>query len=122
MVYNSQNDRIGAINRTQANRIGEMKQKRQFPQKVMVCLGACCKGISPLIILEEGTVDHARCIDEVLHLVLKYGNETSEDEWSFQQDVTKPHIYYLTQEWCRNNFLSFSTKIIGQHVILILAL
>jgi len=107
VVYNSQNDRICTINRTQANRIGGLKQKRQFSQKVMVWLGACCNGTSPLVISEEGTLDHARCIDEVLHVVLKYGNKTFGDEWTFQQDVTKPHIHHLTQEWCRNNFPSF---------------
>jgi len=46
-VYNAQNDRVWAVNRTDANKKGGIKQKRKFLQKVMVWLGACHKGIAP---------------------------------------------------------------------------
>ena len=35
-IYNSQNDRIWAVNREEANRRNRKKQQRKFPQKVMV--------------------------------------------------------------------------------------
>ena len=57
-VYNSQNDRVWAVDRADADKKGGMKQRRKSPQKLMVCLGACSKGITPLVILDEGTVDH----------------------------------------------------------------
>ncbi|CAF5099622.1 unnamed protein product, partial [Rotaria magnacalcarata] len=40
-VYNSQNDRIWAANRSEADINGGIRQKRKFPQKVMVWLGVC---------------------------------------------------------------------------------
>ena len=57
-VYNSQNDRVWAVDRADADKKGGIKQRRKFPWKVMVWLGACSKGITPLVILDEGTVDH----------------------------------------------------------------
>ncbi len=56
-VYNSQNDRIWAASRAEADKNGGIKEKRKFPQKFMVWLGACSKGVTPLVILDEGTVD-----------------------------------------------------------------
>ncbi|CAF2157480.1 unnamed protein product [Rotaria magnacalcarata] len=88
-VYNSQNDRIWAV---------------------MVWLGVCSQGISPLVIFEEGTVDHARYIEEVLPVALEYGTKIYGDDWIFQQDGAKPHIHHLTQQWCRDNFPSFIDK------------
>ena len=35
-IYNSQNDHIWAVNRSAANNKGHLRQKRKFPQKVMV--------------------------------------------------------------------------------------
>ena len=40
-IYHSQNDRIWATDREKANRKGGIKQRRKFPQKVMVWLAAC---------------------------------------------------------------------------------
>ena len=40
-IYNSENDRIWAVNREEANRRGGKKQQRKFPQKVMVWLAIC---------------------------------------------------------------------------------
>ncbi len=30
------------------------------------------------------------------------------DDWTFQQDRARPHTNHLTQEWCQENFPSFS--------------
>ena len=57
-VYDSQNDRMWAGDRTDANKEGGIKQRRKFPWKVMVWFDARSKGIAPLVILDEGTVDH----------------------------------------------------------------
>ena len=109
-IYNSQNNRVWAVRRSEADKNGAVKQRRQFPQKVMVWLTACSKGVSPLIIFKEGTVDHDRYIREVLSVALKNGNRTLGSHWTFQQDGAKPHIHHLTQQWCRNNFPSFINK------------
>ncbi|CAF3241398.1 unnamed protein product [Rotaria socialis] len=109
-VYNSQNDRVWAIDRADADKNGGIKQKRKFPQKVMVWLGVCSKGVTPLVILGEGTVDHAVYIEKVLPVALKYGNQVFGSDWVFQQDGAKPHSHHLTQQWCRDNFPSFIGK------------
>ena len=70
-MYNAQNDRIWAVNREEADKRGGVQRKRKFPQKVMVWLGACSKGLTPLIILDEGTMDHRGYIDEILPVALK---------------------------------------------------
>ena len=57
-MYNAQNDRIWAVNREEADKRGGVRQKRKFVQKIMVWLGACSKGLTPSIILDERTMDH----------------------------------------------------------------
>ena len=58
-MYNSENEHIWAINRADADE-GEMVpcRNKSSPEKGMVWLGACFKGVIPLVILDEGTVDH----------------------------------------------------------------
>ena len=109
-VYNVQNDRVWAPSRVEANECDGIKMKRKFSQKVMVWLGACLKGITPLVIFEEGTLDHDRYIKEVLPVALKYGNKVFGNDWTFQQDNARPHIHHLTQKWCRDHFPSFIDK------------
>ncbi|CAM4765452.1 unnamed protein product [Rotaria magnacalcarata] len=109
-VHNSQNDRVWTIDRADADKNGGIKQKRKFSQKVMVSLGACSKGVTPLVILDEGTIDHAVYIEKVLPVALKYGNRVFGSDWVFQQDDPKPHSHHLTQQWCRDNFPSFIGK------------
>ena len=65
-------------------------QKQKFPEKVMVWLDFCSKGITPLVILDEGTVNHSCYIKHILPLALKYGNEVFGDKWIFQQDGANP--------------------------------
>ena len=60
-VYNSQNDRVWAVDRADADEKGGIQRKRKFPQKVMVWLAACSKGVSPLVILDEGN-SRSRCL------------------------------------------------------------
>ena len=49
--------------------------RRPTKAKVMIWLGACSNGLTPLIILDEGIMDHRRYIDEILPVALKYDNE-----------------------------------------------
>ena len=58
-VYNSQNDRMWAVNCADADEKSGIKQRRKHPEQVMEWLGVCSKGITPLVISNEGTVDHA---------------------------------------------------------------
>jgi hypothetical protein len=109
-VYNAQNDRIWAVNRQEADETGGRKQKRKFPQKVMVWLAVCSKGVSPLIILNKKSVNHERYIKDVLPVALKFGNKMFGDDWTFQQDNATPHTHNLTQQWCMDNFPSFIDK------------
>lgn len=109
-VYNSQNDRVWAPSRAEANERGGTMEKRKFPQKVMVWLGACSKGITPIVIFDDGTVDHAQYIEKVLPVALEYGNKTFGNDWTFQQDGARPHTHHLTQQWCRDHFPSFIDK------------
>jgi hypothetical protein len=94
-VYNAQNERIWAVDRGEANRNGGKKQKRKFSQKFMVWLGACSKGISPLVVLDKGSVNHERCIKEVLPVAIKYGTKVFGDDWTFQQDGATPHTHTI---------------------------
>jgi hypothetical protein len=95
----------------QANEKGNVMQKKSFSQKVMVLLGVCSKGVSPLVIFDEGTIDHTRYIEEVLPVALKYGKDVFRDDWVFQQDGAKPHVHqFKTQQWCQDNFASFIDK------------
>ena len=109
-VYDYQNDRIWAVDRVTAKNNGGIKKQRKFPQKVMVWMGACSKGLTPLVIFDKGTVDHARYIKEVLPVALKYGNKVFGNVWTFQQDGARPHTHHLTQQWCKENFPSFICK------------
>ena len=108
-IYNLQNERVLAVSRSEADKNGTVKQRRQFPQKVMVWLTVCWKEVSPMLIFKEGTIDHDRCIREVLPAALKYGNQTLGSHWTFQQNGDRPHIH-LTQQWCEKNLPSFINK------------
>ena len=70
----------------------------------MVWFGGCSKGLSPLVIFQNGTVDYNRYINEVLPVTPKYGNSIFGNDWTFQQDGTKSYFHEKTQEWCANNF------------------
>ncbi|CAF1037694.1 unnamed protein product [Rotaria magnacalcarata] len=82
-VYNSQNDRIWAVNRQEADKAGGRKQKRKFSDKIMVWLGVCSKGVSPLVILGIESMNHERYIKNVLPVALKYEKEMFGNDWIF---------------------------------------
>jgi hypothetical protein len=109
-VYNSQNDRIWAATRADADARGGVKKKRKFPTKVMVWLGACSAGLTPLVILDNGSVNHEIYIKDVLPVALKFGNKMLGDYWTYQQDGATAHTHHLTQEWCDKHFPSFISK------------
>ena len=109
-VYNSQNDRVWAATRSQADDNGGKKQKRKFPQKVMVWLGACSKGLTPLVILDKGTVNKDRYMAEVLPVALRYGQKVFGNDFTFQQDGATCHTHRETQKWCKDNFPAFLEK------------
>ena len=109
-IYNSKNDRIWAVSRVEADKRSGVKQKLEFPEKVMIWLSVCSKEVSPIVIFDEGTIDHVRNIREVLPVVLKYGDDILESYWTFQQDGAMPHVHHLTQQWCKDNIPSFINK------------
>ena len=73
----------------------------------MVWLGVCSAGLTKLVILDKGTVNHERYIVEVLPIALKCGNEMMDNDWMFQQDGASPHRHKETQQWCKDNFPAF---------------
>ena len=73
----------------------------------MVWPGACSQGITPLVIFNKGTVDYGVYIEKVLPVALKYENQVLGSNWIFQQDGAKLHSHHLTQQWYRDNFITF---------------
>ncbi|KAL4511889.1 hypothetical protein ABPG72_012734 [Tetrahymena utriculariae] len=109
-VYNSQNDRIWALNREQADSNGGLKQKRKFPQRVMVWMGFCSRGLTPLVIIENGTINTKVYIENILPVARDYGNEQFGDDWIFQQDGASCHTSHDSQNWCQENLPGFIPK------------
>ena len=109
-VYKSQNERIWAANRMEADAKGGIKRRRKYSQKVMVWLAVCSQGVSTLIIFEDGTLNHVRYINEVLLVALQYGNRVFGNHWKFQQDGWRPHIHAKMQQWCAESFPAFIDK------------
>ena len=109
-IYNSQNDRVWAASREEADRKGGFHQKTKHPGKVMVWLGACAKGLTTAVIFENRTMNAEVYINEVLPIALECGDKMLGSNWTYQQDSAKPHIHYLTQEWCAKHFHDFISK------------
>ena len=76
----------------------------------MVLMGACSKGVTPLVILDKDTINHERYINEVLPVPLKPGNHMLGQGWWFQQDNATVHTHHLTQKWCKDNLPGFIPK------------
>ena len=91
-------------------RKGSVQMRRKLSKKVMVWLGVCSNGVTPLIIFYQGTVDHARYIHDVLPIALEYANRNIGKHWIFQQDGAKLHVHHLTQNWCLDNSPSVIDK------------
>ena len=77
---------------------GGTKKKQKFSQKVMVWLGVCSKGITRLVILDKGTVNHKVYIEKILYVALKYGSHVFGNNWTFQQDGATAQIHHLSQK------------------------
>ena len=86
------------VDRADVDKKGGIRQRGKFPQKVIMWLSVCFKCVTPFVILDEETVDHAVYIEKVLPVALKYENETFARDWVFQQDGAKPHSHHLTQQ------------------------
>ena len=109
-MCNAQNDRVWAVDRAAADLKGGKREKRKFPQKVLLWLGVCSKGVTPLVIFDEGSVDHQRYIREVLRVAADYGKKVFGNNWTFQQDGARPHTHHLSQQWCQDNDPCFFDK------------
>ena len=83
-IYNAQNDLIWAPSREEADQRGTVYEKNRFLTKVIVWLGVCARGFTMLVILEDGTMDAQRYIEEVLSLAVKHGNQMLEKQWTYQ--------------------------------------
>ena len=109
-VYNRQNDRIYAPNRAQADEKGGVYRKTKFPQGVMVWLGVCYDGVTRPVIIENGSINHQRYIDEILPIALKDGQKLMGKQFTYQQDGATAHTDRHTQKWCKDNFWDFWPK------------
>ena len=82
-IYNSQNYRIWAVNREEANWRGDKKQQRGFPEKVMVW----SESVAPLVLFEKDILDHHQG-SAVCCSTIQFGNN-----WIFQQDNGTAHTH-----------------------------
>ena len=65
----------------------------------MVWLGVqCSAGLTKLVILDKGAVNHEQYIRKVLPIALNCGNEMMGSDWMFQQDGTSPRRHKETQK------------------------
>lgn len=60
------------------------------------------------VIMEEGTIDAKRYIDDVLPFAPKNGNKMLGDNRTYQQGGARPHIHHLSRKWCADHFPSFT--------------
>lgn len=81
-----------------------LKNQQKFAQKVMIWIGACSQGVTPLTIFKDGRLDHLRCVDEVLPMALRYGNMVFGNEWTLRQRSPKYHTHKLSQKRCHDHF------------------
>lgn len=109
-VYNSQNDRIWAVDRPEADQKGAIHQKQKFPRGVMVWLGASAKGLTKLIIFEKGTVNTDVYLTEVLPIVKKYGDKNLGADWIYQQDGASCHTAKRSIDWIEENLPRYIHK------------
>ena len=54
-----------------------------FPQNVIVWLDACSKSVTPLMILDEETIDYTIYTEKVRPVTLKNGNQAFSSDWIF---------------------------------------
>ena len=84
----------------------------------MVWLCACSKGITPLVILDEGTVDHTVYIKKVLPVALKYGMKLLVAIESFNRMApSHARIIFRHNNDVETIFHDFMTMIIGLEIV-----
>ena len=113
-IYNSENDRIWAVNREEANRRGVKKQQGKFPQKVMVWLAVWLR---PLFCLKKALsiiiVISRKCC------LLLYDMETVNLE-TIGPSNNRTELHILTKKrknGVANIFHHFLTRIHGQRIV-----
>ena len=85
-----QHEGMWAINHANPDEKGGIMQKQRESDSVVGyrCSSKCA---IPLVIFDEGTVDHSCYIKSVIAVALKYGNEVFGDNCVFQEDDANPH-------------------------------
>ena len=107
-IYNTQNDRIWAINREEEDKKDSAHKKKKFSIKAMTWLCVCVnKNLLNPVILEDGTIDHERCINKVLLVALKSDNKTT---GHISKMVPQSHTHYLSEKWYTKQFPVFIPK------------
>ena len=109
-IYNSENERVWAPSREESDRKSGFHQKTKHGGNVMVWLGACAKGLTTPVIFEKETINAEVYVNEALPIALEWGDKMLGSNWTYQQDSARPHIHYLTQEWCAKHFPDFISK------------
>ena len=70
-----------------------LDKNESFRKGLWFGLGVRSKGVSPLVIFKDETMNHDGYIKEVLPVALKFGNDMFGTDWTFQQDSAMAHIY-----------------------------
>ena len=109
-IYNSQNDRVWALSREEADRKSGFHQKIKHPGKVMVWLGACAKDLAAAVIFENETMNAEIYTNEILPITLECGNKMIGSSWTYQPDSARLHIHHLTEECCAKHFPDFISR------------
>ena len=86
-IYNSENDRIWAVNREEANRRGG-KTAAKVSTKSDGMVSRMVRGHCTPFLFEQGTSDHHRYIKKVLPIALGYGNSKFGNNWTFVSEVS----------------------------------
>ena len=87
-IYNSQNDRVWTVSREEGDK----------------------RGLSVSVIFDDRSMDAQRYINEILPIALESGNRMLGNDWTYQQNGTRPHIHHLSQKWFADHFPSFISK------------
>ena len=98
------------FSRAEANKQGGILKKHRFLTSVVVWMGACSKDVTPLLVLDKGSLKHERYMKEVLPVALKSGNHMLGHDWCFQQDNATAHTHDLTRKWCKEHLPDFIPK------------
>ena len=116
-IYNSENDRIWAVNREEANRRGGKKQHRKFPQKVMAWLVVCSESVAPLVPFENAL--SIIIVTSRKYCLLLYDTETVNVETSGPSNkTTEQHILSNRRKnGVANIFHHFLTRIHGHRIV-----